>query len=282
MGRCKNPGSQNKFSWDGFNFLRGLFPQSTKCLILHFFRGIHCQSATAVLMTWSLYKWMIGNILCIKIVIFFFSTCNFVVICYTAIGNQYVRQGYCVGVVFWLLVWVQLGEKYEAIQSILMTRKIPVTLRPRDLRLFKSGFLGPIATWQGHACNPNGSTLPVFYSALPYLHTALTIWHCHCLNTVGFLRVKTTAYVSSLPDMLDIVGAHQMYLCILNTCVCVFSSSMQNLSYLTRDWTCVLLKHRVLTTRPPGKSPKYMCALTLSPEVHAILVCTWWLNLDLY
>lgn len=43
------------------------------------------------------------------------------------------------------------------------------------------------------------------------------------------------AYVSSLPDMLDIVGAHQMYVCILNTCVCVFSSSMQNLSYLTRD-----------------------------------------------
>ena len=180
-------------------------------------------------------------------------------------------------VVFWLLVWVQLGEKYEAIQSILMTRKTPVTLGPRDLRLFKTGFLGAIATRQGTCMQPKWSTLCVFDSSLPCLTRHSPFCTAIVLADLGFLRVKTMAYVSSLPPMLDTVGAHQMYVCILNTCVCVcvFSSSMQNLSYLTRDWTCVLLKHRVLTTRPPGKSPKYMCVNTFPwgsgyPSLHLV------------
>ena len=110
---------------------------------------------------------MIGNILCINIVSIFFSICNFVVISYTAIGNQYVRQGYCVGLVFWLLVWVQLGEKYETIQSISMTRKTPVTLGPRDLKLFKTGFLGPIATCQGTCMQPKWFYSPCLWLLPP-------------------------------------------------------------------------------------------------------------------
>ena len=90
-----------------------------------------------------------------------------------------------------------------------------MALGPRDLRLLKTGFLGAIATCQGACMQPKR-----FYSPCLYTHSAF----CIVIVLTDFLRVKTIACVSSLPPMLDIVGAHQMYVCILNTlcmCVCV-------------------------------------------------------------
>ena len=118
MERCKNPGSQNKFSWDTSNFSVAFSPKAQSASSCISFMVYTVNQQLWWLMTWSFYKWMISNILFIKIVNLFFSTCSFVVICYTATGDQNVRQGYCEGVVLWLLIWVQLGEKYETIHSI--------------------------------------------------------------------------------------------------------------------------------------------------------------------
>ena len=226
MERCKNPGSQNKFSWDTSNFSVAFSPKAQSASSCISFMVYTVNQQLWWLMTWSFYKWMISNILFIKIVNLFFSTCSFVVICYTATGDQNVRQGYCEGVVLWLLIWVQLGEKYETIQSILMTRKTPMALGPRDLWLFKTGFLGAIATCQGACMQPKRFYSPCLWLLPPLPLYALSILYCHCLNRLLegedhslCIFITTHARHSRCPSNVRVYFKYIVYVCV---CVCVF------------------------------------------------------------